>query len=521
MRISTLAVCALVSGCAGRYRAEFVGTGTAIVQPRSEIATTGPTDAVATPWAVGGGIQLAAGTYDLAMAFDVPRAQEIEWTVSCPGVQLNGTAGETFEHYRERRLAELRAQVQRDRERTAAVTSAVVGAFTPRVVATHHTGPVTIHGEAGVDANAVGEAVAESAIPDDVALPPGDVGRGRFGRTVHLTTTGNGMCVVTAFADDASVLGTYQVTRIRDLDAEARVAVMSERSAAMSVRARLQSRLVAHGADPEVSIRERRAAAEAHYAAEARANAEIELRARMRAEQEEQWRITALHARAELRGRCQGHGADPHYRERIAEEQRIAGEARARLRVDIEQRRLDLALGARTSLRSRLVRFGAIARPPMPALIAETPGTPPFDGAIWIAGKWTWTAGRWQWTAGGWGDSDVFTAAGDNDYIEPPVEDTSIVDDIIDVGMSVGVGLGVGAGDRRAHRNELRESQQGRVRDHRTPTTSVRDHRDTPTSWTPSKSDPPPRDDRKRDEDKRDDKKSDDGGTRMIRDHRH
>lgn len=518
MRIRTLVVCALVSGCAGRYHSELVGHGTAIVQPRTEVAAAGPTDAVATPWAVGGGIQLPAGTYDLAMAFDIPRAQEIEWTVSCPGVQMSGLAGETFERYRERRLAELRTQVQRDRERTAAVTSTVVGAFAPRIGVSAPAGPVVVRGEATVNADAVGEAVAQSAIPDDVMLPAGDVGRGRIAKSVHVTTTGSGMCVVTAIADDANVLATYQVTRIRDLDAEARVAVMAERSAAMSVRSRVKTRLVAFGADAELRERERRAAVEARYAVEAKANAETELRIRMRMEEEERWRIMALHARTQLRGRCEGHGAEPRRRVRIADEQRIAAEAHARLQVDIEQRRLDMALGARTSLRARLVRLGAIARPPMPALIAENPGVAPFDGAVWIPGKWVWMNGRWNWSAGGWSDPDVFTAAGGDEYLEPPIDD-SFIDDFI----PVGVGVGVGVGGRDATRDHRRPAvQRERLRDHRTHSRSqVRDHRDNSTSWTPSKSDPPPsRDDHKRDDEKRGEDKDDRGGGRMIRDHR-
>ncbi|MFN0251208.1 MAG: hypothetical protein ACKV2T_30310 [Kofleriaceae bacterium] len=523
---------ALVSGCAGRYHTEFVGHGTAIVQPRTLVAASNapaqPDEVVGrsqAPWAVGGGIQVPAGTYDLALAFDVPRAQEIEWTVSCPGVQQSGIAGETFERYRERRVAELHEQVRRDRERTAAVTSAVVGTFAPRVVASGQAGPVTVHQEARVNADAVGDAVAENAIPDEVMLPIGDVGRGRLAKNVHVTTTGAGMCVVTAIADDADVLATYRVTRVRDLDAEARLAVMATRSAGMSVRAKLQARLVAHGADAELRQREERAAIEARYAAEANAHAELEIRT----EQEEQWRIMALHARAQLRGRCEGNGADPDRRQRIADEQRIAEEARVRLQADIEQRRLELALGARTSLRHRWTRLGAIARPPMPELLAENPGIAPFDGAVWIDGKWVWMNGRWTWVAGGWSDPDVFTEVGGDGHVEVVEDGGSIIDDpIIDLGVGVGVGVGATREAVRDHRRPRPKREQFRDhRDGRSPRNGdVRDHRSqTRETWTPTRTDPPPatRDDHKRDderrEDKRDDNKDDDRG-RFTRDHR-
>ncbi|MGE0401045.1 MAG: hypothetical protein AB7T06_30325, partial [Kofleriaceae bacterium] len=406
-------------------------------------------------------------------------------------------------------------------ERTAAVTSTVVGAFAPRVGVTGNAGPVTVQGDVGVNANAVGRAVANETVSLDVMLPAGDVGRGRIAKHVHVTTTGAGMCVVTAITDDANVLGTFEVSRIRDLDAEARVAVMSQRSAAMSVRTRLQARLVAHGADAELRQREERAAIEARYAADAKAHAELEVKMRARASLEEQWHREALIARYRLRGRCEGHGADPHRRERIAEEQRLATEAEARLRVDIEQRRLDMALHARTSLRSRWLRFGAIPRPPMPELIAENPGDPPFDGAVWIAGKWTWMNGRWEWTAGGWSDPDVFTEVGGDGPVEVVEDGSTIIDDVLDVG--VGVGVGVGAGAVREQTRDHRREPRPQMRDHRTPPReTVRDHRATPTSWTPSKSEPPPARDNKRDDEEREDKRNDNdrGGGRFIRDHR-
>ena len=154
MRTTSLFVCALVSGCAGRVHTEFVGTGTAIVQPRTEVAASSAVSEA--PWAVARGMQLPAGSYELAMAFDIPRAQEVEWTISCPGVSLSGIAGETFESYRARRLAEMREQVRRDRERVSAASGAVIGTFAPRAV----VGAPGVRVEATVNADAAGAAIA-------------------------------------------------------------------------------------------------------------------------------------------------------------------------------------------------------------------------------------------------------------------------------------------------------------------------------------------------------------------------
>src|SRR5690606_2301655 len=74
-------------------------------------------------------------------------------------------------------------------------------------------------------------------------------------------------------------------------------------------------------------------------------------------------------------------------------------------------RRIRAALAVRVDLRAYLVALGARERPPMPAPIAEVPGTPPFPGAEWIAGQWRWTGGQWIWEAGGWRDTTMFGEA--------------------------------------------------------------------------------------------------------------
>ena len=71
--------CVLLVACGGpRFKTERVGAG---------------------HFAEAQGMTLPAGAYTVALHFDVPRAQLIEWTVTCPGVEKKGTAGETFEKY--------------------------------------------------------------------------------------------------------------------------------------------------------------------------------------------------------------------------------------------------------------------------------------------------------------------------------------------------------------------------------------------------------------------------------------
>ncbi|MBA3818169.1 MAG: hypothetical protein H0X17_04710, partial [Deltaproteobacteria bacterium] len=117
------------TACGGRYRTELVGHGHGSVAARGTIGATTTTDAVAAPGA--GGIQLPQGTYDLALRFDIPRAQVIDWKLGCPGVEVAGQVGESFDAYRERRQSELAAQLERDRARAAVATTMVVEAIAP------------------------------------------------------------------------------------------------------------------------------------------------------------------------------------------------------------------------------------------------------------------------------------------------------------------------------------------------------------------------------------------------------
>src|SRR5688572_30334440 len=148
--------------CAGstRYRSELVGTGNGMVASRA--SGDAQSDRVAAPGA--GGIQLAQGTYELAMRFDLPRAQIVDWKIVCPGADVVGQVGETFDQYRERRIAELRREREQERERVATATSIVVGAVAPRARAETRVGNARVEAEASVDPNAVGNYVARTTV---------------------------------------------------------------------------------------------------------------------------------------------------------------------------------------------------------------------------------------------------------------------------------------------------------------------------------------------------------------------
>ncbi len=387
MRLRYLSALALVTACGSHIRRDVIGSGIGAVQTRGAVQVTPPA----------GGMTLAPGNYELALRFDVPRAQIVEWTVTCPGVDRHGTLGEPFEAYRERRLAQLRADRERERRNTAAVTGAIIGAVAPDVHAHGQaSGP---NGNAQVDATvsgqavgaAAGTAIADATVSDIVELPPGDVGAGRLATKIHLALAQPGACAVTALADDPNVIAGYDVIHVRNLREEARAREVAANQSAHQVRGELTAQLVGYGADTTLRQRRLEAEARARAEAEARARAQAQLRleaeararaerqakldaeARIRAEQadrearvraeaeaearaklkleadarlqiELRLRQQVLHTRGELyaylTGTC---GADPHHRERLREEREARlrierQEYEARLRIDYEAR---------------------------------------------------------------------------------------------------------------------------------------------------------------------------------------
>ena len=297
MRRASLALCLFVIGCGPKYRQETLGTAYA-----------------------GQSVTLSApGQHRIDWRVQVPRAFAMTWTVDCGGTVVDGTAGETFEQYRDRRIAELRAQREEEKKAVGAVVG-MVGASAD---------VQTPEGEGHVEARADGEAVADAVVSDDIQLPAGDVGPGFYGGTVTVFAQQPGACTMRFDGEDmSSSSASFQVTRIVDIAAE-RAAMQAEaRAHAIEVRGSLSARLVAQGADPELQARLQ---AEAAAKREAELKVRLEIEAQARAEQEERDRRDA-----EERARRQ---AERDERDRVRNAERAAElEAELRVRQETEER---------------------------------------------------------------------------------------------------------------------------------------------------------------------------------------
>ena len=389
--------CALLamSACGGRYRTELIGHG---------VASVGPS-AVATP-----PIAIAPGEYEIAVHFSVPRAQLVDWKVTCADATADGQLGETFDAYRQRRIAELRHDRDQKKAAISALTGALVGTVAPSVQA--QAGPVTATVSPGA---AVGSAVANAAVSDDIALPPGDVGAGTLSKKLRLAAATAGACSLTATADDATVAGTFDVTRVRDLEAEARAASELRRAAAIDARAHVIAQLTASGADPDLRFR-LAAAAEVRSAVAA---AEADRRAAIVTAEANARVAAAFEVRGQIEGELAGWGAVAGMHARLVAEREAAAaavslerDAIAQAKLDAEQRRMTAAIAARGEVRAYLVALGARERPAMPDPIDEPHDTAPFAGATWLDGHWTWSGDAWEWTKGGWNDPRTFGPSG-------------------------------------------------------------------------------------------------------------
>jgi hypothetical protein len=307
-----------------------------------------------------GGIAVGQGAYDLHLHFDVPRAQLVEWTVTCPGADSQGGVGEAFESYRARRLAQLKADREREKQTAGALTSLVVGAVAPSVHAQAQSGPAQASADVSGQAvgDAAGAAVANS-IDTNVELPPGDVGAGRLETVVHVVTTAPGTCVVTAVADDPNVAARFELVHIRDLEAERHTRDVAIDSADVQARTQLATQLTAFGGDASLRIKQREAAEQARATAEAQAGAAASLRVRASLELQHQQAAAAISieesrtqiafaARSRYRALLISWGADANYRARI--------QAQA---TELEMRRLRIAIDVRARYRALLILWGA------------------------------------------------------------------------------------------------------------------------------------------------------------------
>jgi len=213
--ILTALVAVSIAACGHNIRRDFVGRGVAGIKPRGN-----PTIAIAAR-----SLPVSAGTYAGDISFELPRPQLVDWNVSCPGMSVTGSLGETARDARERRRAEIVDERQRASEVQASVATAVLAP----------TG-ATIH----VRANPY------------VQLPAADSSFHRVSTSVDLDVSYAGTCVLTATTDDPDVAGSFELSRVRDLDAEAHAPELAAeeivRSSALASRHRMIEVLVADGA---------------------------------------------------------------------------------------------------------------------------------------------------------------------------------------------------------------------------------------------------------------------------------
>jgi hypothetical protein len=448
-----LLVASFTIGCGAHYRQETIGSAHARVDDRDASRTS-----VALPVAASG------HRHRIEYQIELPRAVEVHYAIECPTVRNQGIAGETWETYRERRLAELEHE-RAERAKTAgAVTEALLGGIGARASVTTPAGQGDV--AAKVDGQAVGEAVAEQALPP-VALSPADTGARRITGTLEMPPPEDGQCALSLWSerpeqDLRDVTGTITITAIVDMDAEKRTRNARVRRDALEVRAGLRTRLVAQGADPGLRAR-----------LQAEERLRIEVDQRRREEAERRRLALALQVRGQIRGYLTALGADPDLRARLQIEARLRVEEKRRLRLDAERLRLDaerlrldaerrrlaLALQVRGQVCARLIAQGAdpahrhaqaeaalraraeqareqeearrraqeallrqsraalearadivvwlrgngaVVRPPRPPVPVETPSPQTTATSVWIDGAFQWVAGQWVWSPGRW-----------------------------------------------------------------------------------------------------------------------
>jgi hypothetical protein len=285
-RAAALAIVLGVTGCAPQLQTQMIGR------------TTGMATLAATPLATELPVPESTSTQVLRYVVSLPRAVQLRYQLACPTAQRDGTLGETFDRYRDRRLAEL----ERERQAQAKLIGSLVGAVAPPARATAGvSGPGgSATATAEVNPGAAATAVADQSLPPP-QLPPGDTGAQVVQATVDLGATPAGKCALTLAPDppEQDALGTHvllELVRIVDVEAEERARQAALRveqdRRARELRVWLVGALQHRGADPNARARAR-ALAEEDQRRRAAAAAEEDRRRAAVAEEDQRRRVAA------------------------------------------------------------------------------------------------------------------------------------------------------------------------------------------------------------------------------------
>jgi hypothetical protein len=324
------------AGCGAGLRHDVLGSA------RTTAGTPGPRAAVA--------IAEPSDRHRVDVKFYLPRAALVTYEIACPGSTFEGTVGETFEQYRQRRLAQLRAERERQVNAAGSIIGAAVGSA--GAGARVETPNAEAEAEVGVDGEAVGRAVADSSMPD-VQLDPRDLGAQSHERRFEWVPPDAGQCSIALRSEvDGQtidgVVADMTVVHVVDVGRERAEIRANHNAAALDVRASITASLVASGADP--NRREKLRQAELERERAERARVEVRVRAERQVELD---RERVERERQAARERV------VRDRERIERQKRIDLEAQARHEEYLRRRRTyQAAYRVRGELVAKLVAGG-------------------------------------------------------------------------------------------------------------------------------------------------------------------
>src|SRR5688572_30364353 len=93
-RAVAIAVVFAVTGCAPQLQTHMIGRTTGMATSAAPLATELP-------------VPESTSAQVLRYVVSLPRAVQLRYQLACPTAQRDGTLGETFDEYRDRRLVEL------------------------------------------------------------------------------------------------------------------------------------------------------------------------------------------------------------------------------------------------------------------------------------------------------------------------------------------------------------------------------------------------------------------------------